>query len=239
MKQCQNCGVEVDGSLIRCPLCGRALDGQESREEGDRSEDDPEHGHEQTEPRPGPRARFWLWEVVTLIIGATALIIGAADFAYGFDMSWSIFPLSGLGFLWLFLSILIWLGRDIPLAYGAAIIDTLLFLFVLDVITTGDPWFATLALPITLLVAAVGGGAAAVARALKLSVFQTIADGVLAVGIFLVGLEVVLHFALETSSILSWSIVAFAGCLSIALLLLLINRRLRQRHADFKRVFHL
>ena len=234
MKQCPNCGVEVDDTLAQCPLCGRPLDGYGE-------EFDEDEARQQTEPseQPGPRARLWLWEVITLVMGATALIVGAADFAYGFDISWSIIPLCSLAFVWLFLTILIWLGRDIPLAYAAATLDTLAFLWMLALVTSGGSWFSPLALPITLLIAAVGGGAAAVARTLKLSVIQTIADGVLAVGLFLVGLQIILHFALDTESILSWSIVAFAGCVSIALLLLFINRRLRQRHADFKRVFHL
>lgn len=234
MRACPYCGVEIEDDRTHCPLCGRPLDGSDLTDEesgGDQCADE--------RPRPGPRARMWLWEVITLVMGVAALIVAAADFAYGFDMSWSIYPLSGLGFVWLFVSALIWLGQDIPLAYAAVTVDVLLFLLVLDIVTPGEPWFVPLALPVTLLVAAVGGAAAAIARGLKLSVIQTIADGVLAIGVFLVGLEIILHLAFGTPSILSWSIVAFAGCLSIALLLLVINQRLRQRHADFKRVFHL
>ena len=112
-------------------------------------------------------------------------------------------------------------------------------LFVLDVLTPGESWFVRFALPTALLVAVVGGGALGVVRGMKLSVFPTLSVGVIGVGVFLLGFEIVLWIALGLPSILSWSIVAFGGCLSIALLLWIINRRLRERHADYKRLFHL
>jgi hypothetical protein len=244
MKQCTNCGVEIEDDLQRCPLCGHLFTGSEE-DTVPELEDNGSGGGTPGRERPtgvahaGRGARLWLWEVISLVTGAAGLIVAAADFAYGFDLSWSIYPLSGLGFVWVLLTVLIWLGRDLPLAYAAATIDVLALLYVLDVIIAGDPWFLRLALPITLLAAVIGGGAAAVARSLKLPVIPTMADGILAVGIFLTGLEIIFHFALGTGSILSWSIVALAGCLSISLLLLFVNKRLRERHADFKRVFHL
>jgi len=236
MTKCPSCGVEIDGEAVKCPLCGGSLI------EGDASSrstiDDPDPGGE-LDPDSRRRARFWLWEIFTIVIVATAIIVAATDFAYGFDMSWAAYPLVSLAFVWLFVTIIAALGRRLPVAYIADTVCTLVFLYVLDLLTPVEPWFVPFALPTTLLVAVVGGAAAGIVRGLKLSIFPTLAVGAVAVGVFLVGFEIILSFALGLESILSWSIVALGGCLSIALLLWIINRRLRERHADFKRLFHL
>ncbi len=234
MKRCKQCGVDIEDDVVRCPLCGASPDGADADAVADGSQ-----GVTDIDPAERRKARFWLWEVFTVIVVAIALIVAAADFAYGFCLSWSAVPLTALAFIWIFVTAVAGLGRDIPLAYAACTIDLLLYLFVLDWLIPGDPWFVPFALPITLLVTVIGGGAAGIVRGLKLSVFQTLAVAVLSMGVSLLGLEIILFFAMDLGSILSWSIVAFAGCLSIALLLLVINKRLRERHADFKRVFHL
>ena len=241
MKRCDQCGVEIEDDFVRCPLCGASLDGEAADAAGAAGEaaGDGSTDVSATDPLELRRARFWLWEMFTIVIVAIAVIVAAADFAYGFNFGWSAVPLTALAFTWIFVTAIVGLGRDIPLAYAAATFAVLLYLFVLDALIPGDTWFVPFALPITLLVAAVGGGAAGAIRGLKLSVFQTLAAAVLSMGIFLLGLEIILSFAMDLGSILSWSIVAFGGCLSISLLLLFINRRLRERHADFKRAFHL
>ena len=243
MKQCDQCGVELENELARCPLCGASLlidepdvGSGESAEVRPAGEPADQTNLQVTEHR---RARFWLWEMFTIVFIATAIIVAAADFGYGFDLSWSIYPLTALAFVWIFVTAVIGLGRDILLAYAASTIAVIAYLFVLDSLVAGESWFVPIALPMTLLVAVVGGAAAGTVRGLSLSFFQTLAASVFFLGIFALGLEVILYFALDLESILSWSIVAFGGCLSIALLLWLINKRLRERHADFKRVFHL
>ena len=234
MKRCKQCGVEIEDAFVQCPLCGAFPDGSVAEADAGGSQDITD-----MDPAERRKARFWLWEVFTVVIVAIALIVAAADFAFGFCLSWSAVPLTALAFVWIFVTAVAGLGRDIPLAYVACTMDVLLYLFVLDLLISGDPWFVPYALPITLLVAVVGGGAAGIVRGFRLSVFQTLAVAVLSMGVSLLGLEIIFYFAMNLESILSWSIVAFAGCLSIALLLLVINKRLRERHADFKRVFHL
>jgi hypothetical protein len=233
MKQCPSCGIEVDGEPEVCPLCRFSFVDRE-----DVSHDEPS-ADQSVEVSARERARLWLWEIFTIVILATAIIIATSDFAYGFDVSWSAYPLSALAFVWLSVSSIVALRRFMPLAYAAETTIVLAYLLVLDVLTPGDPWYLSFALPIGLLVSVIIGAAAVTVRGLKISVFPMLAISLIYVGIFLLGLETIISFALSLDSVVSWSIVGFGGCLSISLLLWLINRRLRERHADFKRLFHL
>lgn len=264
MKQCRQCGVEIEDDYIRCPLCGAAVDSPakgsvpdgtptptspdpasppdgpaQALERPDRSGRAAEGELSDADRAERRQARTWLWQMFSLVILATGLIVAAADFAYGFDISWSAYPLTGLGFIWLFVTVIVGLGKDLPIAYTAEVLTVLGYLYVLDLLLPGAAFFLPFAVPITLLVAAIGASAAAVVRALKLTIFPTLAVAMVAIGVFVVGLDVVFYFSFGLETVLSWSIIAFAGCLSIALLLLFINRRLRERHADFRRLFHM
>ncbi len=232
MRTCIKCGVEVELTAARCPLCGTPFeDGRPTQPPGEEKAPEP--------PVPESRLRRWLWEVISLLSLTAAGIIFAIDLADGFSITWSLYPLSVFAFLWISATSLIFLrGRPVALL-PALMAGALAFLLVLSLITPGRPWFLGLALPLVVLVAVVTAATWTVVRKLRVPVLPAIGVVVLACGLATVGTEYVLNRYLELAEIVSWSLVAMACAISLFFALLLIHKRLAQRHADIRRFFHL
>lgn len=241
MKTCSNCGVQVEDELDECPLCGEPIT-EEKRRERRRREERENLLRPGAEAEPSERtvrgAKIWLFEMVSLVAFTAAIIVFATDFAYEFSLSWSPVPLLAIGFVYLFVASIIGLVRH-PTAL--LVVDTLLvaaFLLALDLLIGSDRWFLSLALPITLLIGLITGVAAGIAVKLHLNTLQTVAVVFLASGVFVMGLELIVSRAITGSPIVSWSIIAFACALSLFFLILFINKRLRERHAEYRKIFH-
>lgn len=232
MRTCRTCGVEVEEGAGRCPLCGVQLgEGQPLPAAQQAAPVEP--------PVPVAKIRRWLWEVISLLGLTAAGIIFAIDVADGLGITWSLFPLSAVVFLWLVATSFIFL-QGMPFALLPALaLAALAFLFVLSLITSGKPWFLGLALPVVLLAAAVAGATWAAVRLPKLPVLPAIGVVVLGCGIATVGVEFILNRYLGLERVVGWSLVALACAISLFFALLLVHKRLAQRHADIRRFFHL
>jgi len=232
MKTCGACGVEVEEGVDRCPLCRAPLS------EG-LSALPPEAGRAAEPEVSAASVRRWLWEVVSLLALTAIVIVAAIDLASGFDVTWSLFPVSAVAFLWACTTAAIALGRrPIPLlaALAAAVIA---FLFALELLTGGPPWFVPLALPLVGVAVVVSAAAGAVVRRFRLPPLPAISVVTLGGGFAAIGSEYVLNRALVNGAMVSWSLVVMACALSLSLALLLVHKRLKERHADIRRMFHL
>lgn len=235
MSICESCGVEVEQGLASCPLCRAPM------------------GHARTEERQPPRQaaadtasaeqkrralRRWLLEAVTLLAGAGAIVVVAADFAYDMVLTWSLYPLAAIGFLWVSALAGILLHHR-PAAWLACQTAALLaFLYALDAIT-GDPrWFVSLALPCAVLAVVLAAAAAAATRGRLRAPLPATALALLAAGLYLVGLEQILNRHASRALWPGWSLVALGCILPVALVLLFLHRWLRQ-HPEVLRLFHL
>jgi uncharacterized membrane protein len=224
--------VEVEDTVDRCPLCGTRL--------RERAPGSPAEEEERLEPEvPEASVRRWLWEVISLLAVTAAGIPFAIDLANGFRITWSLYPLSAIAFLWTCVTSAITLAKR-PGALGAALTAAVLaFLFVLGLLTNGMSWFLRLALPLLVLAIAVSAGAWAVVNRLRLPLLPALAVAMLSCGLAVVGVEFILNRYLRLDRVVSWSLVALACAISLFFALLLIHKRLAERHADIRRFFHL
>lgn len=243
MTKCDNCGVMIEDGLDECPLCGEPVSEKARRQK--ESERD-----KQNALKPGASvapededtvrsAKIWLFEMVSLVAFTAGIVIFAADFAFDFTLSWSLYPLLAIGFVYLSVAAIIGFVRTpaLLLAVETAILAG--FLLLLDLLIGEQAWFLELGLPIALLVAVVIGVVALVISRLHLNALQGVAVALLGAGFFVVGLEVIINRARSGELLVSWSLIAFACTLSLFFLILFINKRLRERHAEFRKIFHI
>lgn len=232
MRTCSTCAVEVEDGIERCPLCGTPL------KEG--LPGLPAEAKDGREPQVSESSvRRWLWEVISLLALTAAAILFAIDLASGFDVTWSLYPLSAIAFLWICATSAIALAKRARALIAALAAAVSAFLLELELMTGGRSWFFPLALPLVLMVIAVSAGAWAVVSRFRLSLLPALAVAVLSCGLAAVGAEYILNRYLQPSTVVSWSLVVLACAMSLFLALLLIHKRLKERHSDIRRFFHL
>ncbi|MFW6288407.1 MAG: DUF6320 domain-containing protein [Spirochaetota bacterium] len=243
MNKCDNCGVRVEEGLDECPLCGEPVTEQrrQEREAAIERENILLPGAEvpPEDEETVRSAKIWMFEMVSLVAFTAGIIIFAADFASGFELDWSLYPLLGIGFVYLFTSALIGFARTpgILLIVQTAIVAG--FLLLLDLLIADGGWFISLALPITVLVAVLTGASSIAISRLGLNALQGVAVVFLASGFGTVGLELIINLARDSETLVGWSLIAFACTLSVFVLVLFINKRLKERHSEFRKIFHL
>lgn len=240
MKECRQCRVRIEDGIDECPLCGLPVAGAGNEEQAGspnallRSDSEPTSETQRTVRS----AKIWLFEMLSLIAFTTGIIVFAADFAFGFALSWSILPLLAIGFVYAAAVVLIVLVRRPVLILVAETAVIAGFLLALNSFVGKQNWSLDLGLPITLLTGALIGLAVVAVRKLRLNVVQGIATGILAAGFEVVGIEFVINRA-RGEILVSWSLIAFACTLSSFFLILFINKQLRERHTEFRKIFHL
>lgn len=183
--------------------------------------------------------RLWLFEVVSLLAAVAAIVVFAADFAFGFSLSWAQLPLGSIAYFWMLFSALI-LFFHRPVLLGTLLVAaTAGFLFVIDRSTPGGPWFLELGLPILLVTAILVSAVIWLTVLRGASLLPTTGRALVAAGLITVGVELLVDQYRGDPGQVSWSLVVFAGSLSLTIFLWLIHRRLKRRHTSLDRIFHL
>jgi hypothetical protein len=247
MRICVDCGVELEEDDQRCPLCGRPVSGEAPVGESSsaRSATSPVPIRDAADTSSSPcseatrRVRRWVLEVIVLVGGTAALIVFAADFAYGMAVTWARIPLAAIGFLTVSGLLIVSLGSNAFLFVPLETVALALLLLLVDSLTPGSRWYFPVALPIVLLTGSLLVGALALGQKLRLSPLAAIALGVFAAGLLAQGVELAVNRFLTGVYFVSWSFVAFACVLPLVLLLLSVRRWVRKHRPEIEKLFHM
>ena len=230
MPICRKCGVELEAEAVVCPLCGTETNGSIVEREQ----------IERITPTADPkRKRLWFLELFSFFAAAGFIIVFAVDFAYGAALYWSRIPLISILFAWLFVFLIHHLIRKPYMLVSLEMINFFIFLWFLDKFIPAYSWFFSLALPIILVIGFLFLIVILWIRSFNLTTFTAIAVGTLAVGVFLVCLEVILSLFHWNTILISWSLVAFACILPVSGLFLYLQKKLNKERNEMKKFFHL
>lgn len=229
MPICPDCGVELAEGTRICPLCQRNLTGNDNP-----PQNVDKHLLKDNEEPLHP----WLLELYSFFLLAAFIIVPAVDFAYGRNLSWSKIPMAAIFFAWLF-AFLFYHFKQRP--YLLVLLEVLNFLFLLwalDLFITESSWFLPLALPIILVIGIIVLLVILWIRSFKLKVLLALAIATLAVGIFLIALEIVIN-SYHHKIFISWSIVAFACIVPVSGLFVYLHLKMKKRGSDLEKFFHI
>lgn len=236
MPLCRNCGVVIDEGLERCPLCLAPLGGEAEQVAGTSP---PSGGVRSAVEGSKPLTPLRLWEIVSLFAGSSAVVVFVADFVYSMTITWARYPLVAIIYLWAAGSVLILLRRHRLLLLVTETAALMIFFLALDLLTATEPWFLSLALPLTVLAGILIGAISVITRGLRHRVFAILAVILVSVGLFLLGLETVLSLYLSGTFRLSWSLLVFGCTVPLVGLLFYIQYRLKITSNEVKKIFHL
>lgn len=232
MSYCVHCGVELEPTARRCPLCNTPVL-------------DPAQAVDTASPRPYPTRstavelpnKSELALLLSAMLVSVAVVCAVLNLFLASGRLWSLYVVGGAMTLWLWVVAPLLLPR-MPLwcrilADGAAV-GVYVFLISLDL--DGLDWYLGLALPIVL-----SGTAVCLCLGLFLPRRSTLTGVTLvigAAGIFCLLLELFLDLWLLGRWRPIWSLVVAAACLALAVPLIVV-RRVPDLRELVRRKFHL
>lgn len=227
MSYCVNCGVELDGSLEKCPLCNTPVFNPNELQKIKKP----------TLPYPTEtgqvdvvkRKDFALLLLVTLTTTSLCcLLLNIFVFAQSL---WSLFII-GACLLLFVLALPLFIRRRLPvylfLAFDGA--AAAFYLYMMTFNTLNNRWFVSLALPIVILVTILLEVFALLLHIFPVAFLTTALYFFVETALLCVGLELLINHYLGKPVQLMWSAIILTICtiISIALLTILSKRRLRE-----------
>ena len=235
MSYCVNCGVELDGTAEMCPLCRTPVYNPARPVDRDGST-----------PFPTERGEVALdsrWEVAVLIsamLGSAALCCGLLNLFFLLtSQPWSLYVIGAAAMLWVFIvPPLLWRKLPLPAATlldGAAVgLYVLLIAWELD----GLDWYLHLALPATILLAAILLAQVLLFQKRRLSILSTMAVVIASVAVFVAGLELLGDLYFHGGWEPSWSLVVLIVAEALEIPLMVV-RRVPKLRKEARRRFHI
>lgn len=235
MSYCVNCGVELDETLVKCPLCDcPVINPMKSGSAGVA----PLHPRQVEHIDNLPERRFAAL-IITIIALFVSIICITIDLSYSRELEWSRYVLASIGLIWIFVTGPLFSQKMGPMM-GIAIDSAAVALFLYGIESWSMPgkWFLPLAFPIigtAFFIMMVGAGLLVSRLVRGLNVPALIFFGT---GLFVLCIEPVINAYNSGRANLEWSWFVFIPCTLVALLLLVLGRKHSLKETLAKR-FHI
>lgn len=150
MSYCVQCGVKLEQSLKKCPLCQTPVINPNELIAGALPDGSSPFSTVKGEVEPMKKHDIGLW--LTLVFGSTALACGILNI-FVFDHNyWSIPVIGVCVIMWLFFCPRMFLPQiPVTLNLSVSAISVIFYQLAITLMTENDQWFYKLALPITLI----------------------------------------------------------------------------------------
>ena len=259
MPYCPDCGVELAAKATKCPLCGAsAVEELPEEERISRAENSltstgaSKWGRQAAESLRGPESgankgadftglregNTLRWEMLSVSVLISAIAVSAVNLLTSDRLSWALYPLLSLAFLWLVSSALIELRRLPALGLPLAFIALPLFLFALDLVDGTIDWAWPVGIPIALIAEISFGLVLLISARLHWKPLLTLSLIILAVTLSCLGIDGSLSASLSGHLRLRWSAIVAAALIPVSIFLAYVHFRI-PHVARLNRLFHL
>lgn len=235
MSYCVNCGVELQKSEPRCPLCGTEVVNPNDASEEKPARPYPSH----VEHLDRSVDRRYIASFISLLLLIPLFTVMLANVLVSGKLTWSYYVLGGelVLFSVFLLPMIARMPKILYAVVDAAAISVLLLL--IQVISQGDwGWFLLLGLPITVLTSVMCWFFSVMAApGFRLPILVRFSLALTCVGVLVVLIEFLLGLYRHLVAWPTWSLYVLFPCLVLSSSLLLLNRRARVKEEIRKRFY--
>ncbi len=247
MAYCPDCGVEIGGAPS-CPLCGarnpRSDAGADSGCEGpDKDALETRQGGflgeaEMLESFTLKERKTIAWEVVSVAFAVAILALFSINLLTARVLSWALFPVSALIFLWIIITAILVLENASTLRWILAALDLPAFLIALGFLSGDVSWAWRLALPIAIFAELIVAALCLQVKNAKRKGLNILAYILVGVAVLCLGIEIFIDLFAGGPIRLGWSAVTALSLVPIAVFLLYIHYRVAKT-TNLRRLFKL
>lgn len=235
MSYCVNCGVELQKSEPRCPLCGTEVV-------------NPNELHEEKPVRPYPAHvehldksvdRRYIASFISLLLLIPLFTTMLANVLVSKQLTWSYLVLGGelVAFTVFLLPMIARMPKVLYMVIDAAAVSTLLLLIRVLTQSSWD-WFLLLGLPVTVLASLMCWFFALMASPkCRIPVLIRFTFALTSIGLLVVAIEFFIGLYQHMIAWPTWSLYVLFPCLVLASSLLILNRRARVKEEIKKRFY--
>lgn len=232
MSYCVNCGVQLDRTARRCPLCNTPIL-------------NPKETVDTTSPTPYPKEKGQVDQVkhtdlailLFSVLGSTSAACGLINFFVVDKSSWSLYIIGVCFMLWVFFIPAV-LSTKLPI-YVFLLLDGIavaVYCFLISLNTPSRVWFMELAVPITTTITLLVIIFAFLVRNVHASILSGAIYLFTEIGILTVSLECFIRSFLHMEFAMTWSAIVLICCVCIDIVLITIITRSRLREAVRRRM---
>jgi hypothetical protein len=230
---CPNCGVILDRGVESCPLCGDKNGDQETLQVG-LSQGYPS---EILKMDSRERARY-RWEMSGIIAASGILVSLVVDLVIGKGMNWSVYPVSVLAAIWIYITLLIFTRRKVWILLPGLAVNTLALLLMIDLASPPINWFVPIALPFTISFFVLTGVVVLLSSRSLYKGFNVLAIIFMAVGVLCIIFELFTDLFVKGRIDIEWSAIAAAAIIPFSAILMFVHYRLK-KGLNLKSYFHI
>lgn len=232
MSYCVNCGVELERALKKCPLCGvKVINPAEKNTATDTDSLPPNRDELKRVDRS-----FWI-SFISILSAVPIAICVLCDLLYSKSLTWSLFVIAGVFIVWtLSTSAFLFKTFSFFKMVSADMAGILIGLIMLDQLSPGKEWLLHIALPIVMYCYLTGLFIAWLSNMNKIRGLGIAAACVMAVAAMMILIETLLDLSSSGRVDLIWSWFILAPCVSVAALLVLLDKNKRFKQELAKRL---
>jgi hypothetical protein len=231
MSYCVNCGVELEAAQKTCPLCKVAVvNPNEPREEEKTTF--PIHRDELKKTD----RMFWI-KFITILLVVPIITCVLTNLLSDQRITWSIYVIAGVFILWVLATVPFYFKKfNYIKMLLLDIAGIIIGLFVIEIYAAGAGWVMLIVLPIGLYCMLAGLIIVYLAKARYIRRLGVAAAIFISIAVMLPGLEVLIDIYNSNPVNIAWSWFVIAPCLSVAALLILLNKNKRFKNELQKRL---
>lgn len=232
MSYCVNCGVQLDRTARRCPLCNTPVV-------------NPKESIDTASPTPYPKEKGQVDQVkhtdlailLFSVLGSTSAACGLINFFVADQSPWSLYIIGACFMLWVFFIPAV-LTTKLPI-YVFLLLDGIavaVYCFLISLNTPSRAWFMGLAVPVITAITLLVIIFAFLVRNVHASILSVSIYLFAEVGILAVCLESFIRYFLHREFAMTWSAIVLICCVCIDIVLVTIITRSRLREAVRRRM---
>jgi hypothetical protein len=222
MKICNSCGVELDESLLICPLCGS--DPDEEKSENSKVSNTPREIIDTHMKETANR----LWELSGIIAFSAICVCTLVDMIVSKGLKWSPYVDTSCIAIWIFITLLHFKSVRLSIRAVALMLTILGMLIFFNLFAKESEWFMPVGLPMALSVYLCAGIDILFYIKLKFTGFNLLGISFFSIVLFMVLTEIILDLHKNGILALHWSLIAAVSIFPLCLVFFYVHYRLKR-----------
>lgn len=234
MSYCVNCGVELAESEKRCPLCQVEVVNPKAPWVEPRERPYPHH----IDPIMRKVDRRYFASLIALLLVIPCVITMLLDILANHGLSWSAYPIGAVALIYVFVLLPLYFKKYYTVRFlSADCAATLLYLFFIERMNNGH-WFLAYGLPVTVSASVCMIALALVFTRTRASVLVRGGAILIAVGLFVVSIELFIELATHGAIRLNWSFYPLVPCVILGVVAFILDHRENFKERIRRRLFY-